>query len=80
MGGLGPIPAVRQALARAGLSIADMDVVESNEAFAAQACAVAQSLDLDPEKTNPPNGGGAIALGGTRLGGIWCDYHGQADP
>lgn len=69
MGGLGPIPAVRQALARAGLSIADMDVVESNEAFAAQACAVAQSLDLDPEKTNPPNGGGAIALGGHPIGG-----------
>ncbi len=59
--GLGPIPAVRQALVRAGLSMADMDVVESNEAFAAQACAVAQSLDLDPEKTNP--NGGAIALG-----------------
>jgi acetyl-CoA C-acetyltransferase len=59
--GLGPIPAVRQALARAGLSIADLDVIESNEAFAAQACAVARELGFPPEKTNP--NGGAIALG-----------------
>ena len=59
--GLGPIPAVRQALARAGLSIADLDVIESNEAFAAQACAVARELGFPSEKTNP--NGGAIALG-----------------
>lgn len=59
--GMGPVPAVRAALAKAGLSAADMDVIESNEAFAAQACAVARELDLDPAKVNP-NGSG-IALG-----------------
>ncbi|SFU80896.1 acetyl-CoA C-acetyltransferase [Nitrosomonas eutropha] len=59
--GIGPVPAVRQALNRAGLKLADMDVIESNEAFAVQACAVAQELDFDPEKTNP--NGGAVALG-----------------
>jgi acetyl-CoA C-acetyltransferase len=59
--GMGPVPAVRAALAKAGLSAADMDVIESNEAFAAQACAVASELDLDPAKVNP-NGSG-IALG-----------------
>jgi acetyl-CoA C-acetyltransferase len=52
---------VRRALARAGLRISDIDVVESNEAFAAQACAVARELGFDPAKTNP--NGGAIALG-----------------
>jgi acetyl-CoA C-acetyltransferase len=59
--GEGPIPASKAALARAGLSIIDMDVIESNEAFAAQALTVAKGLDLDPAKTNP--NGGAIALG-----------------
>ena len=59
--GLGPIPAVRKVLQRAGLKIGDMDVIESNEAFAAQACAVAQDLEFDPAKANP--NGGAIALG-----------------
>jgi acetyl-CoA C-acetyltransferase len=59
--GLGPIPAVRKALARAGLTIADMDVIESNEAFAAQACAVAHDLGFPPDKVNP--NGGAVALG-----------------
>lgn len=59
--GEGPIPASKAALAKAGLSIADMDVIESNEAFAAQALTVAKGLDLDPAKTNP--NGGAIALG-----------------
>ncbi|HBK47177.1 MAG TPA: acetyl-CoA C-acyltransferase [Xanthomonadaceae bacterium] len=59
--GLGPIPATRAALARAGLSVDDLDVIESNEAFAAQACAVATELGLDPAKVNP-NGSG-IALG-----------------
>jgi acetyl-CoA C-acetyltransferase len=59
--GLGPIPATRLALQRAGLSVKDLDVIESNEAFAAQACAVAQELDFDPEKVNP-NGSG-ISLG-----------------
>ena len=59
--GLGPIPATRLALKRAGLTVADMDVIEANIAFAAQACAVSQELDLDPAKVNP-NGSG-ISLG-----------------
>jgi len=59
--GLGPIPATRLALKRAGLKIADMDVIEANIAFAAQACAVMQELDMDPARVNP-NGSG-IALG-----------------
>lgn len=59
--GIGPVPAVKRLLDRTGLSIADMDVIESNEAFAAQACAVAQDLGFPAEKTNP--NGGAIALG-----------------
>jgi len=59
--GLGPIPATRKALEKAGLNISDLDVIESNEAFAAQACAVARALDFDPEKVNP-NGSG-ISLG-----------------
>ncbi|QGZ57143.1 beta-ketothiolase BktB [Paraburkholderia acidiphila] len=59
--GIGPVPATRLALQRAGLSVADLDVIESNEAFAAQACAVVQELGLDPEKVNP-NGSG-ISLG-----------------
>ncbi|WP_297369701.1 acetyl-CoA C-acyltransferase family protein [Acidocella sp.] len=59
--GLGPIPASQNALRRAGLSAADMDVIESNEAFAAQACAVSHDLGLDPAKVNP--NGGAVALG-----------------
>jgi acetyl-CoA C-acetyltransferase len=59
--GIGPVPAVKTALERAGLKISDIDVVESNEAFAAQACAVAKDLGFDPAKTNP--NGGAVALG-----------------
>ena len=59
--GEGPIPASKLALQKAGLTLNDMDVIESNEAFAAQALAVAKGLDLDLEKTNP--NGGAIALG-----------------
>lgn len=59
--GIGPVPATRRALERAGLSIADLDVIESNEAFAAQACAVAKELGFDPAKVNP-NGSG-ISLG-----------------
>ncbi len=59
--GLGPIPATRLALKRAGLTVADLDVIEANVAFAAQACAVSQELDFDPAKVNP-NGSG-IALG-----------------
>ena len=59
--GEGPIPATRLALKKAGLRIDQMDVIESNEAFAAQAIAVSRGLELDPAKTNP--NGGAIALG-----------------
>ena len=59
--GEGPIPATKLALQRAGLSLDQMDVIESNEAFAAQAIAVSRALGLDPMKTNP--NGGAIALG-----------------
>ncbi|MBC9071348.1 acetyl-CoA C-acyltransferase family protein [Thauera sp. CAU 1555] len=59
--GEGPIPASKLALKRAGLSLDQMDVIESNEAFAAQALAVAKGLELDLAKTNP--NGGAIALG-----------------
>ena len=59
--GIGPVPAVENLLARTGLSITDFDVIESNEAFAAQALAVNKGLGLDPAKVNP--NGGAIALG-----------------
>lgn len=59
--GEGPIPASKRALEKGGVTLAQMDVIESNEAFAAQAIAVARGLDLDMEKTNP--NGGAIALG-----------------
>ncbi|HEY6327543.1 MAG TPA: acetyl-CoA C-acyltransferase [Candidatus Cybelea sp.] len=59
--GLGPIPATRKALARARLDVADLDLVEINEAFAAQAIACARDLGLDPARTNV--NGGAIALG-----------------
>lgn len=59
--GIGPVPATRAVLKRAGLALADIDVIESNEAFAAQACAVAKDLGFDPAKTNP-NGSG-ISLG-----------------
>jgi acetyl-CoA C-acetyltransferase len=59
--GVGPIPATRKALAKAGLTINDIDLIEANEAFAAQTLAVAKDLGLDPEKVNV--NGGAIALG-----------------
>jgi len=59
--GEGPIPASRMALKKAGLTLDQMDVIESNEAFAAQALSVSKVLGLDPVKTNP--NGGAIALG-----------------
>ncbi len=59
--GIGPVPAVQRLLKKTGLSIEDMDVIESNEAFAAQACAVAKDLGFPEGKTNP--NGGAIALG-----------------
>jgi acetyl-CoA acetyltransferase family protein len=69
--GIGPVPATRQALAKAGLKLSDIDLIEVNEAFAAQYLAVEQELGLDRERTNV--NGGAIALGhplgatGTRL-------------
>lgn len=59
--GIGPVPAVQNLFSRTGLTASDFDVIESNEAFAAQACAVTQELGLDPAKVNP--NGGAIALG-----------------
>ncbi len=59
--GIGPVPAVRAVLKRAGLSLDQIDIIESNEAFAAQACAVAKDLGFNPAKTNP-NGSG-ISLG-----------------
>ncbi len=59
--GIGPVPAVTRALEKAGLTVDDMDVIESNEAFAVQALAVACDLKLDPKKTNP--NGGAVGLG-----------------
>jgi acetyl-CoA C-acetyltransferase len=59
--GIGPVPATREVLKRTGLKVADLDVIEANEAFAAQACAVSKGLELDPAKVNP-NGSG-ISLG-----------------
>ena len=59
--GLGPVGAVKHALAKSGLKLSDMDVIESNEAFAAQALGVGKELGMDPAKVNP--NGGAIALG-----------------
>jgi acetyl-CoA C-acetyltransferase len=59
--GIGPVPAVQQVLKRTGLTMQQMDVIEANEAFAAQACAVAQVLEMDPARVNP-NGSG-ISLG-----------------
>ena len=69
--GSGPIPASRLALKRAGWRVEDLDLIEANEAFAAQACAVNKDMGFDPEKVNVK--GGAIALGhpigasGTRI-------------
>jgi acetyl-CoA acetyltransferase family protein len=59
--GLGPVPATRKALLRAGLAINDVDLIELNEAFAAQAIACMRELDADPDRVNV--NGGAIALG-----------------
>ena len=59
--GMGPIPASKNGTKKSGLNVDDIDLVESNEAFAAQACAVNKQLGLDPEKVNV--NGGAIALG-----------------
>ncbi|MEM9057714.1 MAG: 3-oxoadipyl-CoA thiolase, partial [Pseudomonadota bacterium] len=76
--GIGPAPASRRALARAGLSIADMNVVELNEAFASQALAVLRMLELPDDASHVNPNGGAIALGhplgmsGARLVGTAC--------
>jgi acetyl-CoA acetyltransferase len=59
--GIGPVPAARKALDRAGLGVNDLDLVEVNEAFAPQYLAVEKALELNPERTNV--NGGAIALG-----------------
>src|SRR3712207_4690770 len=59
--GIGPVPAVRKAMEKAGRSLDEVGVIELNEAFAAQALAVIRDLDLDPAKVNP--NGGAVALG-----------------
>ncbi|MGZ6662849.1 MAG: thiolase family protein, partial [Solirubrobacteraceae bacterium] len=59
--GIGPVPAVRKALARAGIELGEVDLFELNEAFAAQSLAVLRELDIEPERINPH--GGAIALG-----------------
>ena len=59
--GMGPVPATKMALNKVGLNVSDLDLIESNEAFAAQACAVNKQLGFDPEKVNV--NGGAIALG-----------------
>ena len=59
--GMGPVPATKMALEKAGLTIKDIDCIESNEAFAAQACAVTKQLGASPDIVNP--NGGAIALG-----------------
>ena len=59
--GVGPVPACRQAMAKAGVTVEDIDLVEANEAFAAQSIAVARELHLDLDKVNV--NGGAIAIG-----------------
>jgi acetyl-CoA acetyltransferase family protein len=59
--GMGPVPAIRKVLARGGLEVGDLDVIELNEAFASQSVACVDELGLDPAKVNP--NGGAIALG-----------------
>ena len=59
--GIGPAPASRKALEKAGWKLADLDIIEANEAFAAQALAVGKELGWDPDKVNP--NGGAIAIG-----------------
>lgn len=59
--GIGPVPATRKVLVRTGMQVSDLDVIESNEAFAAQTCAVIQELGFDPAKVNP--NGSSISMG-----------------
>ncbi len=61
--GLGPVPAAAKALARAGLTLADMDVIEINEAFAVQVLGCCRAMELDPADSRLNPNGGAIALG-----------------
>ena len=61
--GLGPVPASRKVLARAGLTLADMDVIEINEAFATQVLGCLKALEIDPEDSRVNPNGGAIAIG-----------------
>jgi 3-oxoadipyl-CoA thiolase len=61
--GIGPVPAVRKALERAGIGVADLDVIEINEAFAAQVLAVTRALGLPDDTAHVNPNGGAIALG-----------------
>src|SRR5260221_13842387 len=67
--GLGPIPAVKKVFEKAGLKPSDMDVIESNEAFAVQAMAVTKDLGLHPAKVNPNAGAGAL---GHPIGATGC--------
>src|SRR5258707_14594043 len=75
--GMGPVPATRKVLARAGLTMADIDVVELNEAFASQAVACIRELGISLERTNID--GGAIALGHP-LGATGARITGKAAP
>lgn len=62
--GIGPVPAVRKALKRAGLGLGDVHLFELNEAFAAQSLAVLRELDINPERINPHGGSGRRRAGG----------------
>jgi acetyl-CoA C-acetyltransferase len=75
--GIGPVPATRALLKRVGLKASDLDVIESNEAFAAQACAVIRELELDHAKVNPNGSGNFIGASGGRDRN---DNHGQGYP
>ena len=74
--GIGPVPATRKALKRAGLQASDLDVIESNEAFAAQACAVIQELELRPGQGQPERLGHLAGPPGRRHR---RDHHDQGD-
>lgn len=76
--GMGPVPATQKALQLAGLQLADIDLIEANEAFAAQFLAVGKTLGFDPEKVNV--NGGAIALGHLSVPVVlvfWSHYYMQ---
>jgi hypothetical protein len=75
--GIGPVPAVRKVLERTGISLEQIDVIEANEAFAAQACAVMQELGMDPARVNPNGSGISLGHPGGRDRRNHC---GQGDP